>query len=46
MVTVLTHGWTAEWDDASFLNDGRDGFKRKDRDLKNFIDDVEFIRTY
>ena len=28
-VTVLTHGWTAEWDDASFLNDGRDAFKRK-----------------
>ena len=31
-VTVLTHGWTAEWDDSSFLNDGRDAFKRKDRD--------------
>ena len=31
-VTVLTHGWTAEWDDSSFLNDGRDAFKRKGRD--------------
>ena len=28
-VTVLTHGWTAEWDDSSFLNNGRDAFKRK-----------------
>ena len=43
MVTVLTHGWTAEWDDASFLNDGRDAFKRKDKDFRNFIHD--FIRA-
>ena len=46
MVTVLTHGWTAEWDDASFLNDGRDAFKRKDRDFRNLIDDVDIIRSY
>ena len=36
--------WTAEWDDASFLNDGRDAFKRKDRDFRNFIVALDFIK--
>ena len=28
-VSVMTHGWTAEWDSKSFLNDARDAFKSK-----------------
>ena len=28
-VTVMTHGWTAEWDSKSFLNDARDAFRSK-----------------
>ena len=26
-ITVMTHGWTAEWDSKSWLNDARDAFK-------------------
>merc|ERR1712136_604165 len=28
-ITVNTHGWTAEWDEKSWLNDARDAFRTK-----------------
>ena len=31
---ILTHGWTEEWDDRSWINDGRDAFRGKN---VNFI---------
>jgi len=33
-IVILTHGWTEEWDDRSWINDGRDAFKGKN---VNFI---------
>ena len=33
-VVILTHGWTEEWDDRSWINDGRDAFRGKN---VNFI---------
>ena len=29
IVTVVTHGWTAEWDEKSWLNGARDAFRSK-----------------
>ena len=28
-MTVVTHGWTAEWDEKSWLNNARDAFRSK-----------------
>merc|ERR1712046_29950 len=49
-VVILTHGWTEEWDDRSWINDGRDAFKGKNVnfigiDWRGVSQNVEYVQS-